>query len=147
MIVYLAAKYELKKLIKKCRTELSSLGIGVNSSWLNEPDGLTAEDNLVPYAYQDLDDIQNADIVIVFTELPKKHNNTKAHVFEVGYAYGIGKPILVVGEPDTIFYECLRDIRSVKTWKSALKLLKVVAGKMTPGSSDMTSYRHALLKS
>ena len=115
--VYVAGMFFTKELRKSQATELRASGITVTSRWLDEsvPHTVTMKD--VPDKYHeetaqaDLEDIDNADILIAFvptdSELTQVSIATASrggrHV-EMGYALGKNKQIFVVGPKENIFH-------------------------------------------
>lgn len=129
MKVYLAAPYQWKDRIIERATELRSLEIEVTSSWLEEPhkpsttlSELTDEQH-AQYALRDLQDINEADILILFavpstdTPIPRAGR----HV-EFGYALAARKSVWLVGNKENIFHY-LPQIRIFETWADAVQEL------------------------
>jgi nucleoside 2-deoxyribosyltransferase len=115
--VYLAGMFFTKELRKAQAQELRDSGIEVTSRWIDEtvPHTVTMKDIPDKYheetAQADLEDIDNADILIAFvptdSELTQVSVATAArggrHV-EMGYALGSNKPIFVVGPKENVFH-------------------------------------------
>ena len=76
MKVYLANQYRHKDAMKVAATELRAKGIDVTSTWMDEPHEPNAQlgdlsgDHLVEYAYRDLLEISQADILVFFSVPP-----------------------------------------------------------------------------
>jgi nucleoside 2-deoxyribosyltransferase len=130
MKVYLASWFSSKNERKKQAEELNALGIGVTSRWLDEkakPDSNMNEFDakyLRDTAIMDLNDIRNCDVFVLFTVDPNDgpcHRRGGRH-WETGYAYGIGKPIFVVGPKENIFHH-LPFVGQVDTWEEAKEAL------------------------
>ncbi len=112
MNVYLAAAWSRRREIKLIADQLDTIpGIRVRAHWLNESPKSKPRD---PFkfcqqrAQIDVRDVRNADILIRFTDdLQRKfvpaRLATGARMFEMGYAYALGKKIVVVGGHQPIF--------------------------------------------
>jgi hypothetical protein len=150
MRVYLADQYRNKEFVKQRRTELESTGdIEVCSRWLEEKYSANATlkdlgNEQQIYANIDIADIGDCDVFVLFTVDPSIPTLRGGRHFETGYAYGQGKPVLIVGPKENIFHY-LGGVRSVDTWEAAQELLLKVA-KMIPASSDMTYFQRVPLK-
>lgn len=129
MNVYLASQYSQKHQTRQCATDLRNAGIDCVSVWLNEPHDAASRlvhlhENLkVQYAEQDIADILRADIFVVFSVSEDTSIVRGGMVFETGFAYGQGKPVIVCGPKQCIFH-WLPDITQVETWSECLAILK-----------------------
>ena len=128
MKVYLAAQYKQKHEINKYAQELRNLGIGVTSSWLEEPHapntqlGEVSEDTRRLYAYSDLNDIDRADAIVFFSQEPTTPTLRGGRHVEFGYGIGTRKKILVVGPRENIFHHHL-SVKRTDTWEQAKVML------------------------
>jgi nucleoside 2-deoxyribosyltransferase len=114
MRLYLAAAWARKREIKAVADELNNLAAGlcVGSRWLEEPDSIYGGADVLAFRQErariDIQDVKAADILIRFTDdlsgetVPAKLA-TGARMFEMGYAYALGKQIVVVGGIQPIF--------------------------------------------
>lgn len=110
MRVYLAARYSRKNEIKALIPVFGSHGISVGSRWLHEtspPD--TTLDKVTPEFCQetastDLEDIEMCDALVFFAENPLVGTPRGGRHVEFGFALGIGKRIVVIGEKENIFH-------------------------------------------
>lgn len=110
MQLYLAAAWARKDEIFAVSQQLEQLpGVTVQARWLYEP--VPAEYTNAfrrERAQHDVDDVTSADILVRFTDdlsgetVPAKLA-TGARMFEMGLAYALGKPIIVVGGIQPIF--------------------------------------------
>lgn len=131
MKVYLAAAYGEKIRIAALAEELRARGIEVTSSWLQESHAPTTkmhevrQDELLRYAITDLEDIDRADILVLFTVDPSIAIPRGGRHFETGYAYAKGKEVLVCGPIENIFHN-LSQIE-VKTWPEIVRYLEVIS--------------------
>lgn len=134
--VYLAAPYKMKEIIQARADELRNHGIGVTSSWLEEPEKPTTTLEEVSasknrqYAHQDVLDVEAADILVFQTDETKTILRAGRDV-EFGIAVGIGRrrpmPIFVVGEGyDNIFHH-LPQVYHFKDWSSVVERLGVLS--------------------
>ncbi|MEM7016617.1 MAG: nucleoside 2-deoxyribosyltransferase [Pseudomonadota bacterium] len=127
--VYFAARYSRREELNRYRIELQEAGIEVTSHWLTaDPpvpvSRLTAAHWRV-LAETDRQDIVRADALIAFTESPAGGNGGR-HV-ELGIAIGLGKTIIILGEPEHLFHH-LEQVFVVPDWNTALLRLRNLAG-------------------
>jgi len=107
--VYIAAMYSRMIDMRIIATYLSDQGYTVTSRWLKEDptnDNFTKkEDAFWRYtAEKDIQDINESDVFLLFTEPPTfPHVRGGRHV-ETGYALGIGMPVCIVGPKENIFH-------------------------------------------
>lgn len=110
MKIYLASRYSRRGELKKIASTLRSMGHVVTSRWLetewvNRP----SESSAAPpeyrekYAIIDLEDVKESECVISFTDPPNSSGRGGRHV-EFGYAYGLGKKLIVVGYRENLFH-------------------------------------------
>jgi len=109
MRAYLAARFEQKKEIKALVPLLEANNIRVRAHWLDEdiPPNSQLSDLTPAYcaeqAQVDLDDIKACDLFVFFADATPKTTRGGKH-FEAGYASGLGKRIVVIGQPENIFH-------------------------------------------
>ena len=124
--VYLAARFTRKAEMRQYAEDLDELGIGVTSRWVHAgahewtgtPDDAIPAGAQLGFAQDDLDDIDAADMLVIFTD----QQGTRGGMWvELGYALGQGMPVLVVGPLANIFC-AVADYR-VDTWADALAFL------------------------
>lgn len=110
MIVYLAARYSRKQEIKALVPVLSEHNITVTSRWLQEEFSENAALNEFSPSFCtwtariDLDDIDNSDTLVFFSEDPTIGTPRGGRHVEFGYALAKGKRIVVIGGPENIFH-------------------------------------------
>lgn len=111
MKIYLAARYSRRDQLKELAKELERMGHTVTSRWLqtewvNRPDQSSAAppEYRQQYALIDLEDVDDADVVVNFTEAPGDGSRGGRHV-EYGYALAKGKRLIVVGHKENLFHE------------------------------------------
>jgi nucleoside 2-deoxyribosyltransferase len=131
--VYMAARFDLKNEIAEKSQELENLGIKVTSTWPYEAVG--AEENymavpqeyLEKYARVDIDQIMNADALILFTQDPLIPFCRGGRMHEAGFAQGLGKTLIVCGPKENIFH-WLPEVTQFDTWEQLkAALTKAVA--------------------
>lgn len=122
MRIYLTARWARRDEMKLHRQELQKLGHEVTSRWLDEVDGVSPADA----AAVDLNDIDDAEALIVFTDAPDVGYSTGGRHVEMGYAIGIGRHICVIGPRENVFHHLpqMNFVESVA--KAAEFLLHVV---------------------
>lgn len=120
---YLASRSEDRAHIQAIARSLRAKGIVITSRWLRYG-GMAAQhmrqmkvdDAMAMVAANDLTDIDNADLVVVFSPKNALRIGTGGRHIEFGYAYGTRKPIVLVGERGTAFHY-LPDIYHVEREK------------------------------
>lgn len=126
MAVYIAGNWEDKERLSRTRVMFESAGIVVNSSWLDEPtmvgDDLlrTIQADGRELAWRDLNEIYEASIFLVDTQYPASSRGGRE--FELGWAYGCGKIVGVVGPRRSVFHHLPR-VQQFETWHDAFKRL------------------------
>lgn len=124
--IYLAARFGLWEAMQDYAERFEALGHETVSSWYHGIVPNTPEDNdpetLCDEAQNDINDIAEADLVIVFTESLDVHVSGASrggrHV-EMGVALGMKKAVWVVGprenlfchHPDVVVFENFDDVR------------------------------------
>jgi len=133
---YLAGRYGRRSELQGYARDLARIGVMVTSHWLHPtPAAIAAEeqfgigpehsrDILAPEFRtivdrsnrDDLEDIEAADSLILFTD--ERYARGGKH-FETGYAYALGKNLIVVGDPELTFHFA-PGIRRLETWEQVL---------------------------
>lgn len=117
MKVYLAGRYEERNRIQSLSQALVDAGAVITSTW-HQIDYVkefshryTADSDFLNFcANKDLRDIRRADALICFgPSYPGGSNSGGRHV-ELGYALGLGKKIVFVGEPENVFHSLGRKV-------------------------------------
>lgn len=123
MRVYLAARFDSRAEIVLKRKNLYDLELGiiVSSRWLDERvpstigiHDLNPSEYLAP-AIADIIDIQNSDVLVLFSvdgDTPTKRGGRH---WETGFAYGLGKKVIICGPRENIFH-FLPDVTVCATW-------------------------------
>ena len=136
--VYLAAMYSRREEMQHYAVVLGELGFVVDARWItgqHEPmevgiaqvaaadlpcdEGLSVEMMCVA-ALEDIEDIEAADILVVFTERPDVSGASRGgrHV-EYGLALALGTPVVVVGPRENVFH-ALPEVHHFDQWSSDL---------------------------
>lgn len=107
MNIYLAARFSKRDRMRMVRADLKVIGHTVTSRWIDRDQDdqdvvLTRGWEAEQYASEDILDLEGSELVIVFTEPERIATHGGKH-FEMGYAMGLGIPVLLVGEPENIF--------------------------------------------
>jgi nucleoside 2-deoxyribosyltransferase len=105
MIFYPAGKFTERNRIKQLCYDLLPLGHKVNGRWLSSTHAQAVWSNreqAMAFAIMDLDDLQQADAVILFnqSEVPQSPGRN----IEFGYALAHGKPVYLIGEQSGVFH-------------------------------------------
>lgn len=102
---YLAASWGRRAELCGYREALWGQNIHVTSRWIDEAgDGLPPGNmRCLVAAQRDLQDIREADFVLFFTDPPGQSTSRGGRHTELGYALALGKPVIVIGEPENIF--------------------------------------------
>ena len=134
--IYLASRFSHKPQMQAHAADLAHDGIVVTSRWMRAdyrwngvPEDAINEYELALCAMDDLDDIAAADVLVCFTEHPSAGHTSGGRHVEAGYALGLGKPILVVGPRENIFYG-LPGVAQVPDWDTARAWLRDYAESM-----------------
>lgn len=105
MTFYLAGKFRWRLVIRQIATKLKAHGHTINGRWLTGHDGpMMSPEVQALYAAEDFEDIDTAEVVVVFQfPVDEPEPSTGRHV-ELGYALGTGKPVILVGLPTSVFH-------------------------------------------
>ena len=121
MKFYLAASFTIKNELREYAKELRKLGHECTSRWLMERADpniqMSPEDDYRKNAERDVEDIFNSDAFVLFTVDPREFIKRGGKHFEAGYAFGLRKPIHVIGPNENIFY-CMNEINHYTDWNN-----------------------------
>jgi hypothetical protein len=105
--------------------DLRAIGVEVVSRWIDghhevrpDIDANHSQQEAQGWAYEDLTDIERADMLVLFTE--SNGYRRGGCLIEFGYALGNGLNLAVVGPTDNVF-TCLWGIRHYDDWAELLK--------------------------
>lgn len=123
--IYLAASYARKNEMRGVRDVLVAAGHTVTSTWIDRPDdleGLSTDKKkrfmqetpliYVGFAQQDIDDLCNASVLIMFTGDDK---STGGRHTEFGIAMVLGIEVVIVGPRENVFH-CFDSIWHHNSW-------------------------------
>ncbi len=122
MRVYLSARYGKIDEMRNHAKELRDLGHHVTSSWLRgtiAPSTDLSDPAWPTIAQQDVNDVFACDAVIYFAEADRSSGGR--HV-EFGMGLGLGKRMMVVGEPEHLFHT-LPTVEVYSDWGETLHVL------------------------
>lgn len=132
MRIYLAGRYGRRKELAEYAERLHRLGHQVTSRWLYGAhemiDERPAPEEARRFAEEDLVDLQNANLLIAFTEAPGPvagRGRGGRHV-ELGYALASGLPVYVVGHRENVFCH-LPEIRQFDHFETLYERLRAEA--------------------
>ncbi len=129
--IYLAARYSRNAEMRLYRDEIINIGHKVISRWIDQHGGNLLESfvaeklNSDPaycskFANIDIQDMQNADIIISFTS--KDGGGKGGRHFEFGWSIGMKKLNVIVGPREHIFHT-LPEIQHFTNWDDCKKWL------------------------
>lgn len=98
MKVYTAASWAIRDKIRAATRDLTAAGFSPTARWVTGHDKFVNPHHF--YAREDLEDVDSADLVLVFTEAPSTTGGL--HV-ETGYALAKRKIVVVIGERTNLF--------------------------------------------
>jgi nucleoside 2-deoxyribosyltransferase len=152
MRVYIAAPYAAREQVRGYTEELVRIGFTSSASWVKETLEIgsgtvgaatdLADGEAARLADVDLKDVERSDILVLITAaqadmIGGKGSSGGRHV-ETGYAMALGKPVIVVGEPEHLFHRLGRACTVVPNWHEALIELSSRLVTLT-AASDITS--------
>jgi hypothetical protein len=138
--IYLAARYSRNAEMRDCARQLEELGYVVTSRWIHKHGG-SPEESLgaeelthspeegLPFALADLEDIEYADILILFTE--ENGGGKGGRHTEFGYALARRKRIIIVGPRENVFHT-LPGIQWHPNWDHFISYARRVNGTSSP---------------
>jgi hypothetical protein len=115
---YLAARFSRRFELQGFRADLLRIGHSVTSRWIDQRDD-SDEPNC---AARDIEDIDTADVLILFTEAPRCPTRG-GRLVEYGIALGQRKPAIVIGPAENVFID-LPEVKRFSGWSDALQALK-----------------------
>ena len=132
MKFYLAGRFIRSGEINECADELRGIGHTVSCRWLlgnhqihpgsSEVDA--SGDNVPmiarPFAQDDIEDVEKADALVLFTERPYSDKGRGGRHVEFGYALGKGKEVYIIGPRENVFHT----LPGVKQYASFDRFLK-----------------------
>ena len=112
--LYLAARFSRKEEMAGVADRLRNVDLNNIATWVTGAHDYTGvPDEHIPvsaqadFAAEDLQEIHRADIVMVFTDPPGHGGSRGGKHFEAGFALALGKPIVVIGPLENVFFSYL----------------------------------------
>ena len=105
--VYLAADYSLKDELYILALILEAADLEVTSRWIrakNEPIAGLSQERRRECAEIALEDIRAADVFVLVNPGEHANSGTGGRHVELGYALGLGKPVVVSGDRTNVFH-------------------------------------------
>ena len=125
MSIYLAATYTRLTEMQEYARRLRAAGHSILSRWIyggHETHDIAGDTEKARFAREDLEDLDRADAVLIFTEFTGALSSGGRHV-EFGYALAKGKRAIIVGERENLFHYA-PGAEQVENFEEALKLLR-----------------------
>lgn len=131
--VYVAASWSRKAEMAGVQERLAKEGYAIVSTWPNEPDGPHHTQDTVRYtdayledvAVRDKQEIASCDVLLFFANNPKTPQIGGGRHFELGYATGREKEVIIVGAAEHVFWH-LPTFMHASTWADILRHLRTV---------------------
>jgi len=127
--LYLASRYSRRDAIISYAEVLMGYGFNITSRWIRgyhqaSNEQLYPGSDAEQFARDDLNDIEDADELILFTDPPRTGHPSRGGQFvEFGYALGRGIPVTIVGKRANVFC-CLENILQFETFGELLAHLE-----------------------
>lgn len=123
MRIYLASRLSRIKELQYYREQLEAKGHTVTSRWLNGDHVAAADDRdqRSDFAWDDHDDVIEADVLIHFSEAEGTYSHGGRFV-EVGIAITNGLRVCNIGQAENIFLD-MEGVEWFATWKDCLAVL------------------------
>lgn len=103
MKVYLAAMYQWMDRMKEERERFRAAGFEVTSQWIDNGEESVAIVTRHDAAQMDFNDIDLADILVLFTLDHGTMFSSGGRMVELGYAMAKGKAVFIVGDRENVF--------------------------------------------
>lgn len=104
MKVYVAAPWPCRERARLCAAELTNAGHQVTSRWLVEEGDLTDPMSQQRYALKDLEDVGQADVLLLLTGYDGPRSHTGGRHVEFGWAVASGLRTIVCPQPENVFH-------------------------------------------
>lgn len=134
--MYLAGRFDRKDELACYAAQLEDVGHVVTSRWLTGVHDHTTERELTPddlavFAAEDLEDIDAADLLVLFTERPDAGYMSGGRHVEFGYALARCPAVVIVGGPENVFHHGLTQYDTWDAFLIAAKFNKIAGGSFT----------------
>ncbi len=124
--IYLADKFGHKMKMRHVRDQLQAAGHEVTSKWVDVEEGVdsdASDEKLVVYAKMDLQDVDDADVLMAFSYPRSQPNIGGGRHIEFGYALARGKRIVVVGPKGEHIFHWMPGVKCCATIEEAKEIL------------------------
>lgn len=101
MKIYIASRFNSRPRLREVRNRLVAGGVEVTSAWLDSERAVDPPSEARQHALRDLADIDLADMLVL--DLLDGRGRRGGMMLEAGYARGIMKHVVVIGDADCIF--------------------------------------------
>lgn len=130
--IYLAARYGRRAEMQNIARALEAFGHLVTARWVRGAHEAEGVEQSVQFALEDLQDVEAADTLVAFTELPGTTGKMRGgrHV-EFGYALKAGHRCIVVGPRENVFHH-VPGVEVVPTVAQLFKLLNAELAQEVP---------------
>lgn len=122
MKIYLAATYSRLEEMQEYGRQLEGLGHEITSQWIK---GHQVDDEMfyVDYCYEDINDLANAQTLILFSDNFQPSTSRGGRHVEFGLALAYDQRIILVGQRENIF-QYHDTVEQYDTWDGAYSMLK-----------------------
>lgn len=122
--VYLSASMSRVSEMRTRARTLLRLRFRTVSSWIRAAGDERTPQGRAEAAVEDLRDLDEAGLVLAFTEPPGAYFTGGRHV-ELGYALAMGKRVVVIGPVENVFHDHPKVLARFRTWEEFLHALEV----------------------
>lgn len=112
MKVYIAHNFSARSWLPEVIRELEGAGHTCTSRWITNDEHVGISTKA---AIADLEDIDRADILLLYTDQPPTSRPARGKYTELGYAYAKGKNIFLIGEAEDCIFYVLPGVTRVKS--------------------------------
>lgn len=120
--IYIAAPFELHAAAQELGMWLEEHGHEITSGWHTRPADEGSLDEQPGLAESDLADISAAEVIVLINLPGWRYKGTGGRHFETGYAFALGKRIIVLGIRSHLFHYC-KSVTVINNHNSLKELL------------------------
>ena len=117
--VYIAGPWKCKDQARKAKQAFEEAGFKVTSHWIDEHEDWDCEDSAQKQAIQDIEDIINSDVFVILNL-----DSSDGKATELGFAYGLQLPVILVGDRTRNIFYHLPGIIKVDTIEAAIAAVR-----------------------
>lgn len=133
--IYLASRFSRKRELQGYAHRLDAIGLMVTSRWLGDGahEWTGVPDHEIPpvaqaaFAREDIEDIEKADLFVLFTEPVGQHGTRGGRFVEFGYALALGKRCVVIGPHENVFCHVARQYDTFEAFLGDMDALRRMA--------------------